>query len=113
MAQMTIQEGNISAPPAAEASPDIYKVLLENEHVRVLVMDMPPGQIDEWHNHPDETVYFEKGGTLKIYLPDGSAEVKEVPDGGIMWHEAWVHRVENVGDTLVRAIIVENMTSTH
>ncbi|MCG8684738.1 MAG: hypothetical protein MI892_07685 [Desulfobacterales bacterium] len=35
MAQMTIQEGNISAPPAAEASPDTYKVLMENEHVRV------------------------------------------------------------------------------
>jgi hypothetical protein len=25
-----------------------------------------------------------------------------------MWHEAWTHRVENVGETDIRAIIVES-----
>ena len=31
----------------------------------------------------------------------------EFPDGFVMWHEAWTHRVENVGTTAIRAIIVE------
>lgn len=100
-----------SVPPAAEASPDHYRVLLENNRVRVLVMELNPGEIDEWHHHPDETVYFEKGGTLKIHLPDGTAATNNVPDSGVMWHEAWVHRVENIGTTKVRAIIVEDITA--
>lgn len=76
-------------------------------------MDLKPGQMDKWHHHPDETVYFEKGGAVKIHLPDGTAITKDLPDGGVMWHEAWVHRVENIGKTPVRAIIVENVTSKH
>ena len=64
----------------------------------------------EEHSHPPEAVYFIKGGTLRIHLPDGTAEEVVVPDGGAMWHEAWTHRVENVGATDVRAVIVEDMT---
>lgn len=103
--------GSPSFPTAIEASPDIYKILLKNDHVRVLVMELNPGEMDEWHHHPDETVYFEKGGKLKIHLQDGTAITNDVPDGGIMWHDAWAHQVENVGKTRVRAIIVENITS--
>ena len=96
-------------PSAAEASPDTYHVLMENDHVRVLVMELRPGQMDEWHYHPDETVYFEKAGRLKIHLQDGTSVTNDIPDGGVMWHEAWVHRVENIGKTHVRAIIVESL----
>ena len=95
---------------ADEASPNIYKVLLQNEHVKILEMIHEPGQIDEWHRHPPESVYFEKGGKLKIYLPDGESIIKEVPDGAVMWNDEWTHRVENIGDTTVKAIIVENMS---
>ena len=32
----------------------------------------------------------------------------EIPNGHVMWNEAWTHRVENVGATAVKAIIVES-----
>lgn len=89
-------------------SPDHYKILLENEWVRVLEMSLKPGEIDEVHSHPSETVYFLHGGTLRIHLPDGGATEAAVPDGGVMWHDAWTHRVENIGVSEVRAIIVES-----
>ena len=91
-----------------EVSPANYKVLLENEHVRVLDMNVKPGESDKEHSHPSETVYFAKGGKLKIHLPDGKSMDVEVPDGHVMWHEAWTHRVENVGTTDVHGIIVES-----
>lgn len=97
-------------PYAEVASPDFYKVLLQNEHVKILEMIHEPGQIDEWHRHPPESVYFEKGGTLKIHLPNGETIIKEVVDGEVMWNDAWTHQVENIGDTTVKAIIVENMS---
>jgi len=91
-----------------EASPRNYKLLLENEHVRVLEMSLKAGESDDVHSHPSETVYFVKGGKVNIHLPDGAIAEAELPDGHVMWHEAWTHRVQNVGASDIYAIIVES-----
>ena len=91
-----------------QVSPSNYKVLLENDQVRVLEMNHKVGQTDEMHSHLSETVYFIKGGKLKIYLPDGGSVEAEMPDGGVMWHEEWTHKVENIGTSDIQAIIVES-----
>jgi len=90
-----------------EVSPDHYKVLLENDHVRVLEMTLNAGEIDEMHSHPSETVYFLKGGKVKFHLPDRETAEAEPPDRGVIWHEEWTHRVENIGASDIHAIIVE------
>ena len=59
---------------------------MENEQVRVLEMDLSADETDVTHYHPSETVYFVKGGKLKMHLPDGGAMV-DIPDGHVMWHE--------------------------
>lgn len=91
-----------------EVSPENYKVLLENDSVRVLEMVLPAGKKDETHSHPSETVYFLSGGKAKIHLPDGNVVEADIPDGHVMWNEAWTHQVENAGGTDIRAIIVES-----
>ena len=91
-----------------KSSPGNYKVLMENDHVRVLEMNLKAGETDNTHSHPDETAYFIKGSKLKSHLPDGGAMEAEIPDGYVMWHEAWTHTVENVGSSDVRAIVVES-----
>ena len=91
-----------------EVSPDVYSVLFENDTVRVLDMTLPAGQSDVEHSHTAETVIFVKGGNAHIALPDGNAMDAELPDGHIMWHEAWTHTVSNTGDTEIKAIIVES-----
>ena len=71
-------------------------------------MDLKAGESDVTHSHPSETVYFVKGGKAKIHLSDGGAMEADIPDGHVMWHEEWTHRVENQGTTDILAIIVEN-----
>ncbi len=90
-----------------QSSPNNYKVLLENDHVRVLEMTLKAGETDQVHSHPDETAYFIKGGKVKIHLPDGGVMEADLPDGHVMWHEEWTHRVQNVGTSDVHAIVVE------
>ncbi len=89
------------------ASPEHYQLLLENERALVLKMVLKPGESDSFHRHNNETVYFQKGSELKIETLDGESIVADVPDGHVMWHEAWTHRVTNLGDQTAIAIIVE------
>jgi mannose-6-phosphate isomerase-like protein (cupin superfamily) len=91
-----------------QVSPAHYKVLLENDAVRVLEMSLGAGQRDETHSHPSETVYFLRGGKARIHVGDGGAADVDLPDGHVMWHEPWTHSVANVGATDIRAIIVES-----
>ena len=91
-----------------ESSPDNYKVILENDHVRMLEMTLPAGTSDNQHSHLDESVYFISGGKASIVDGDGETMEAELPDGTTMWHPAWTHTVTNTGDTEIRAIIVES-----
>ncbi len=93
---------------AIEAAEDNYKLVAEEGKTRVIEMTLPPGVIDNEHSHHHETVYFIKGGKLRIH-EDGKAMEADIPDGHVMFHGPWTHRVENIGDTEVRAIIVELM----
>ena len=90
-----------------KAAPNNYRLLMENDQVRVLEMNLKAGQRDNEHSHDDESVYFITGGKVRIHLPGGQSIEAELPDGHVMWHEAWTHTVENIGSTDIRAIIVE------
>jgi len=92
---------------ADQTSSDVYKELHSDERVRVLEMVLKAGQKDDAHGHPDEVVYFLKGGKARITLPDGKVMELEIPDGHILSNEAWEHTVENIGDTDIHAIIWE------
>jgi beta-alanine degradation protein BauB len=89
------------------ASPEQYEMIFDNDHVLVVRMVLDAGEADFVHQHNDETVYFQKGGTLRIAEMGGETFEVTVPDGHVMWHPAWTHQVTNIGNTQVVAIIVE------
>ena len=89
------------------ASPDNYKLLHEDDEIRLIEMTLNAGETDKQHSHKDELVYFVSGGSVRIHLPDGQSMDAEIPDGHVMAHEAWTHTVENTGSKNVKAIIFE------
>lgn len=92
-----------------EVSPDVYKVILENDDVKVLDVTFAPGQGDNMHEHGVITYYGIKGGKLQNTLADGTVKEMEAPDGFVGHGNAIVkHQMENVGDDTVRVIIVEH-----
>jgi mannose-6-phosphate isomerase-like protein (cupin superfamily) len=90
-----------------EASPDNYKILSENDEVRVVEMIVKAGESDNEHSYPNEAAYFITGGKVRIHLPDGNSDELEIPDGFVLLHDAWTHRVQNIGETDVHAIVFE------
>ena len=93
---------------AVEAASDNYKLLSQEGNVRVVEMNLAPGQKDNEHSHHSETVYFVTGSKVKIYVGDEVMEA-DIPDGHVMHHGPWTHRVENIGDKHLKAIIFEVM----
>ncbi len=90
------------------SSRDMYRVLLENEHVRVVRYQIEPGEKDEWHTHPAKVSYVASGGTLRITTEDGNSFVVDEQTDSASWLGAiGKHYAENIGKNTVRIILVE------
>ena len=88
--------------------PDVYRVLLENEYVRVLEIRMEPGERDDWHGHPPSAGYVLSAGTIRTYASDGTFKDVVARPGMAGAHPAIPqHRMENVGSTEVHILFAE------
>lgn len=95
------------APLAHHASPEHYTLLHEDDRIRVIDFVIKPGFRDQWHRHPHEAFYILKGGTLFIEPQVGDPIELTVKPGDVVSHKAWTHRVSNIGNTTVHAVIFE------
>jgi len=91
-----------------KASPDKYKLILENEHVRVIQYTLKPGEKDNPHTHPPKTSYVISGGTFRIY-PENEKPFDYVEvQGATEWSDKTSkHYVENIGTTTITILLTE------
>jgi hypothetical protein len=87
-------------------NPEHYKVVFENDRVRVLEYTDQPGERTTPHQHPDSVMY-----TLSSFrrrLVSGQVEREVALEAGTTgWLPAQEHYGENIGDTATRVIFVE------
>ena len=95
------------AQDPVKTSPRFYKVLLENDQVRVLEYHLKAGEKEPMHSHSAGVVYVLSGAKLKFSYPDGRTETKSAAAGETIWREPVTHAVENVGDTEAHAIAID------
>jgi quercetin dioxygenase-like cupin family protein len=99
--------GTAIAQDVVKVAPEQFKVLLENEHVRVLEFRMKPGDKQEMHTHP-ATIHIELTPTkVRIAYPDGKAVEVEGKQGEVIWVGPVKHTVENIGNNEIHGYIVE------
>ena len=97
---------------ALKASPDNFKLLLENDKVRVLEYTLKPGFKDQIHTHPPKSSYIVTGGKLKVYRIGGASEVFDEVPGTASWMDyVGEHYVENIGTTEIKIILTEVKSS--
>jgi hypothetical protein len=86
---------------------DKYKVLFENDCVRVLDYKDRPGDRTTQHKHPAFILYSLSSFQRSITLPDGKVLKRQFKEGDVMWSDSQTHIGENTGDTPTHAILVE------
>ncbi|MBI3950682.1 MAG: hypothetical protein HY314_09540 [Acidobacteria bacterium] len=99
----------VLAQDPVQVAGDMYKVILENDRVRVLDVHIAPGAKTAMHSHPDIVGVILEPSTTKWTLPDGKSR-QSPPDakrGGVVSHSSETHISENIGQTPLHVILVE------
>jgi hypothetical protein len=95
----------MSADPT-ETDPDKYKVVFENERVRVLEYRDRPGDRTSPHRHPDSVMYTLSSFERRLVHGDRETDVS-LEAGRAGWLSAQEHRGENIGSTESHVLFVE------
>ena len=95
----------MSLDPAV-TNPQHYKVVFENERVRVLEYTDAPGERTTPHRHPDSVMYTLSSFRRRLHQGDQHRDV-EMQAGFTGWLPAQEHAGENIGDTETRVLFVE------
>jgi beta-alanine degradation protein BauB len=89
-----------------ESNPEHYRVVFENDLVRVLEYSDEPGDSTTPHRHPDSVMYTLSTFRRRLVSGDVQREV-ELQAGSVGWLPAQEHQGENIGDTPTKALFVE------
>jgi quercetin dioxygenase-like cupin family protein len=102
-----------AAPPPdpTVTDPDKYKVVLENDQVRVVDYRDKPGARTKPHHHRPFVLYVLSPFKRKLTFPDGTTKEREFKTGEVFWMDDQVHIGHNVGTTESHALIVEPKAS--
>ena len=89
-----------------KAASNVYKLLNENDRVRVLQVTFKPGDIAKMHHHPDHVVYALQGGKMSL-TSEGKTQEMEIRTGSVMFLNAQDHEAKNIGSTTLDLLVVE------
>jgi len=87
-------------------SPDHYKVVFENDRVRVLEYKDEPGDRTTRHEHPDSLMYTLSSFQRRLSSGDSQRDV-ELQAGSTNWLPAQQHSGANIGETATHVLFVE------
>ena len=87
-------------------NPDHYRVVFENDRVRVLEYTDAPGDRTTPHRHPDSVMHTLSSFRRRLVSGDQAREV-ELEAGTTGWLPAQEHHGENIGDTPTHVLFVE------
>jgi len=98
------------AQDAVTADPRSFRVVLENNRVRVLEYRSGPGLSvcgQGMHYHPERVTVSLTGAKVRITTAAGAPVVRDIPQGHVFFSPAETHATENVGGAGARTYIIE------
>jgi hypothetical protein len=98
-----------TAPPTYEGDPSVYKIIYEDQNLRLIEAHWKAGQTDKPHSHPASVAYAVQDCTVRLHLPDGTTRDIS-PKAGTAMAVAVTpsHTAENLGTADCRALFIEH-----
>lgn len=101
---------DLLAQDAVTSDPRSFRVVLENERVRVLEYRSGPGLGvcgQGVHYHPDRVTVALTEAKVRVTDAKGKVAVRDISPGHVFFARAETHSVENVGGSGTRIYIIE------
>jgi len=98
---------SLSAQDPIKTDGDKYKVVLENDRVRVLEFKDKPGDKTTSHHHPDFVLYALDSFSRKLTMGNGKQAIRDIKKGDVLWMKDQIHSGENIGKTETHVLIIE------
>jgi hypothetical protein len=92
---------------AISVAPDRYKVVFENDRVRLLEYSGSKGDKAAMHSHPDPVAYALTDVAATFTFPNGESVDTVLEAGQAMWNDALSHETEATGDGESRVLLIE------
>ena len=102
-----VPTSSVWAQDPAVVNSKTIKVKFENDRVRVLEAELPPGTKEQVHSHPAYVIYVLAGGKVRNYSADGKTTETELKTGEVLYRDPLTHAAENIGTTAMHLILVE------
>jgi mannose-6-phosphate isomerase-like protein (cupin superfamily) len=98
-----------NADDLIKVSPNNYKVLLDNDRVRILEYHLKPGEKEKMHTHYRLTfVYSLNAATYENIPRDGAAQKVSVKAGEVSMRQPdYTHMMNNTGKTEIASVVFE------
>ena len=96
-------------PLSSAASPEVYKILAENELFRVVLATWQPGQRDAYHSHPANAAYRLTDCKNRAYGPGDKILREGEAKAGSVNLQAPIssHSIQNISTSVCQVLIVE------
>jgi quercetin dioxygenase-like cupin family protein len=107
LAFLFLAASTAGAQDPLKVDPKHYKVIFENDQVRVLQAKYGPHEKSVMHEHPDSVAVFVRDSNVKFTYPDGKTEEQKGKAGQAVWNKAGKHLPENLGSKSLEVVVVE------
>ena len=101
---------DLLALDAVTSDPRSFRVVVENERVRVIEFRSRPGLGvcgQGMHYHPERVTVSLTGAKVKVTNVEGKSRMREVPPGHVSFEPAVTHATENIGGSGTRTYMIE------
>ena len=103
-----ISISTLLAQDAVTTNPDLFRVLLDNERIRVLDQRLKPGRAERMHSHPPYVKYTLSSYRGTVTYPNGNTtSMRRINPSQVMWFDAETHAQKNSGKTDMHTLFFE------
>ncbi len=102
-----LKKDKVKIPLPIETDPDKYKLVFENERVRIYDYKDKPGDKTKMHHHDSFVLHALSPFKRRLTFDSGKSVIREFKGGETVWSDEQNHIGENIGETDTHVLIVE------
>src|SRR5690606_20584317 len=93
--------------PASTSSSKVFKQELKTDNLRILSLELAPGEFLDFHATTDQEAYAASAGSIKMVTSDGQEKIVNVKPGDRLWMDLTHFKNWNTGEQTLKIMLIE------